>query len=129
MRKVKWIFFAYLALVALIICGVALSFTVIPPRDPETLYGAYGSNMRSFDPVKITDVPTSVVAGHIYECLYNYEYEKRPFTLFPELATAMPQVSADGKTWTIHVKEGIHYFDPNSEIDSWEDVKDAKGKV
>ena len=73
MRKVKWIFFAYLGLVCLIIAGVALSFTLVPPRDLQMLYGAYFSNMRSFDPTKITDVPTSLVAGHIYECLYNYE--------------------------------------------------------
>src|SRR5688572_15142542 len=129
MRKVKWIFFAYLAMVALIIASLAYSFTVVPPRDPHTLYTALYYNIRSLDPPKITDVPTSVVAGHVYECLFNYDYEKRPFTLIPELADGMSQLSEDGKTFTVRIKKGIHYFDPNDQIPGWEPVKDAGGKV
>ncbi|MEA2709648.1 MAG: peptide/nickel transport system substrate-binding protein, partial [Phycisphaerales bacterium] len=100
-----------------------------PPRDPQTLYTALYYNIRSLDPPKITDVPSSLVAGHVYECLYNYDYEKRPFTLVPELAHAMPDLSPDGKTFTVRIKKGIHYFDPNDQIPGWEPVKDAGGKV
>src|SRR4029453_1437119 len=63
------------------------------------------------------------------ECLYNYDYYKRPYTLTPELAEGMPQISADGRMFTIKVKPGIHYFDPSGEIASGEVVKDAKGRV
>jgi len=129
MRKVKWIFFAYMALVAAVVVAIAVSFRLVPARDQHTLYSSYYSNVRSLDPVKITDVPTSVVAGHVYECLYNYDYEKRPYTLIPELAAEMPKLSADGKTFTVQIKKGIHYFDPNDEIPGWEQVKDAAGKV
>ena len=38
MRKVKWIFFAYMAMVALIVCGIGMSFAVVSARDPNTLY-------------------------------------------------------------------------------------------
>ena len=122
-------FFAYLALVALIVVGISLSFTAVPDRDPQTLYVANYYNVRSLDPPKVTDVPTSVIAGHVYECLYNYDYEKRPFTLVPELADGMAQLSEDGKTFTVKIKKGIHYFDPNDQIPGWEQVKDASGKV
>lgn len=30
----------------------------------------------------------------------------------PDLATAMPEVSADGKTWTLHLRSGIRYAPP-----------------
>jgi len=81
MRKVKWIFFAYMAIVALIVCGIALSFAVLPQRDPEALFSTYGSNIRSLDPGKISDVPSAQIGGYIFECLYNYDYYKRPYTL------------------------------------------------
>jgi ABC-type transport system substrate-binding protein len=129
MRKVKWIFFAYMAIVALIVCGIGLSFAVLPERDPYTLFSTYGSNIRSLDPGKISDVPAAQIGGYIFECLYNYDYYKRPYTLVPELAEAMPEFSDGGKTVTIHVKPGIHYFDPAGGIPGWEEVKDAKGRV
>src|SRR4051794_35423711 len=115
MRKVKWIFFAYLALVALIIVGIGASFAFTPARDPGTLYSTYASDIKTLDPAEISDVPSSAIAGQVFECLYNYVYGKTPYTLFPELAAAMPQISADGKTYTIHLRKGIHYFDPDSD--------------
>jgi oligopeptide transport system substrate-binding protein len=129
MRKVKWIFFAYMALVALIIAGIGMSFVVLPDRDPYTLFSTYGSNIRSLDPAKISDVPASQIGGYVFECLYNYDYYKRPYTLVPELAEALPQITDDGKTFTIKIKRGIHYFDPSGGILTWEPVKDASGKM
>jgi peptide/nickel transport system substrate-binding protein len=52
-----------------------------------------------------------------------YQYSGRPTKdggseLRPDLATAMPDVSPDGLTWTIHIRPGIHYAPPlaNQEI-------------
>src|SRR6266545_4646502 len=101
MRKVKWIFFAYLALVALILCGIAVSFGLVPTRDPHTLYLSYASNLKTLDPSNIQDVPGSKVAGQVFETLYNYDYETRPYQLIPEIASELPQVSPDGLTITI----------------------------
>ena len=129
MRKVKWIFFAYMALVALIVCGIGLSFGVVPARDPNTLYSTIVSQVPTLDPPRIQDVPGSEVAGQMFETLYNYDYYKRPITVISELAQALPQTSPDGKTVTIRIKPGIHYFDPHGGITSWEPVTDEKGKV
>src|SRR5678816_1433275 len=100
MRKVKWIFFAYLGLVGLILIGIGASFAFVPPRDPQTLFGTYYSNIRAIDPPRISDVPGSEVAGLLFETLYNYDYYQRPITLTPELAEAMPDISPDGTTVT-----------------------------
>src|SRR5687767_6013382 len=105
MQKVKWIFFGYLALVALVIVGIAVSFGMVPTRDPETLYLAYESNLKTLDPANIQDVPGSKVAGQVFETLYNYDYEQRPYVLIPELAADLPQVSADGLTVTIPIRK------------------------
>jgi ABC-type transport system substrate-binding protein len=129
MRKVKWIFFTYMGVVALILCGIALSFAVVPARDPNTLYTTIVSQVPTMDPPRISDVPGSEVAGHMFETLYNYDYYKRPMTLIPELAASLPETSEDGKTVTVRIKPGIHYFDPHGGIKHWEPVTDEKGKV
>ena len=35
----------------------------------------------------------------------------------PDLATAMPEVSADGKTWTLHLRSGIRYAPPYADLE------------
>src|SRR3954463_12374621 len=100
MRKVKWIFFAYMGLVALILCGIGLSFVVVPARDPNTLYVTIVSQVPTMDPPRISDVPGADIGGYMFETLYNYDYYKRPITVIPELAAALPQTSADGRTVT-----------------------------
>jgi len=129
MRKVKWIFFAYMALVALVLCGIGLSFVLVPARDPNTIYVTITSQVPTMDPPRISDVPGAEVGGFMFETLYNYDYYKRPITVIPELAAALPETSQDGKTVTIHIKPGIHYFDPHGGITKWEPVTDDKGKV
>lgn len=122
-------FFGYLALVALTVLGIAVSFAVVPERDVRTLYTAYGSNIKTLDPGNIGDTTSAGVAGNIFECLYNYAYEDRPYRLIPELAASLPQVSEDGLTVTIEVRRGIHYFDPEAKIPGWERVVGEDGRL
>ena len=55
----------------------------------------------------------------ILRCMVRtlYQYRGRPTDqggseLLPDLATALPDVSADGLTWTIHLRRRIHYAPP-----------------
>jgi oligopeptide transport system substrate-binding protein len=113
MRLTKWIFFAYLAAIAAIIVGIALSFTVKPQRDPHTLYLSYVVNLKSMDPAICNDVDGSAIIGNVYECLLNYKYGvKGPYQLIPQLAAELPQVSPDSRTYTIKLRRGIRFYDP-----------------
>jgi len=47
----------------------------------------------------------------LYDSLYAYKYLKRPYELKPRLAAAMPEISEDGLTYTIRLKEGIRFVD------------------
>src|SRR6266568_1942553 len=107
MRKVKWIFFIYIAIVALLTIGLGVSLSITPPRDPQTLYNVYLANLKSLDPAVC-----NAIIGNVYECLYGYEYPVKPYKLYPQLAADMPKVSEDGLTYTIHLKKGIHFQDP-----------------
>jgi ABC-type transport system substrate-binding protein len=47
----------------------------------------------------------------MFDAPYTLDYLARPFQLKPNTATAMPDVSADGKTWTIRIRPGIYFAD------------------
>jgi oligopeptide transport system substrate-binding protein len=129
MEKTKWFLFGYMTLTALVVLGIAVSFAIVPGRDAQMLYTAYGSNIKTLDPGNIGDTTSSGVAGGIFECLYNYDYEARPYRLIPELAVDMPSISADGMTVTVRLRPGIHYFDPEARIPGWEKLLDGRGRV
>jgi ABC-type transport system substrate-binding protein len=47
----------------------------------------------------------------IFDPLYTYDHLARPMKLVPNTATALPEISPDGKTWTIRIKPGIYFAD------------------
>jgi len=112
MRKVKWIFFAYLALVGGLVVALGISVSITSPRDPQTLYSIYEANLRSLDPAICNDTVGSAILSNVYECLYSYRYPAPPYVLFPQLAEEMPKISEDGLTYTIKLRKGIRFYDP-----------------
>jgi oligopeptide transport system substrate-binding protein len=119
MRKVKWIFFVYVGLIGIltVVFGVAMSFS--PPRDSQTLYNLYLDNLKSLDPAVCNDVLGAAIIANVYECLYGYEYPVKPYKLIPQLADGMPKVSKDGLTYTIALKKGVRFYDPEKR--AWPD--------
>ncbi len=119
MRKVKWVFFGYLGLCLLVVAGIGVSFAITRTRDPNTNYATYGGNIKTLDPAEVSDEGVVALDGYVYECLYNYAYGEDKYRLEPELADGAPVLSPDGKTMTIHVKPGIHFYDPDHVV--WPD--------
>jgi ABC-type transport system substrate-binding protein len=67
--------------------------------------------MKGFDPVKADEEISHVCVINVYDQLYQHHHLKRPLELEPCLAAAMPEVSADGLTYTIRLKPGVFYAD------------------
>jgi len=65
----------------------------------------------NLDPVQGSTLYTDFVIKNIYDTLYSYKYLKRPYELKPNLAVAMPEVSSDGLTYTIRIKQGVEFAD------------------
>lgn len=63
-----------------------------------------------FDPQAIGDTYSATVVTAIFERLYQYDYLGGS-QIVPEVAAAMPEVSDQGRVWTIHVKPGIFFAD------------------
>ena len=63
------------------------------------------AKVKGLDPVNAGDIYSSGEIARVYEGLLEYHYLVRPFKLKPNLAQAMPTVSADGITYTFKIKK------------------------
>lgn len=72
------------------------------------------AKVKGLDPIHADDEYSGTISHAPYENLYQYHYLKRPFTLVPQLASAMPTISKDGKTWTIPLRQGVMFHDDPS---------------
>ena len=80
-------------------------------RPLKVLRVAFRSAETNFDPSNISDLYSRTITPHIFEALYQYDHLARPARIEPLLAQALPEVSADFKTWTIKVRPGIYFAD------------------
>jgi ABC-type transport system substrate-binding protein len=78
---------------------------------PKVLRYAFRVAETGFDPAQINDLYSRTVTPHIFEGLYGYDHLARPARIRPVTADAMPEVSADFRTWTVRVQPGIHFAD------------------
>lgn len=65
----------------------------------------------NLDPVQSAVIYSNFVVLNTYDTLYTYKYLARPYELKPNLATALPEVSEDGLTYTIELKKGVEFID------------------
>ena len=77
----------------------------------KTLRVAFDEAETGFDPAVGGDIYSAYVHRAIFDPLYKYDYLTRPYKLVPNTAAALPEISADGKTWTIKVRPGIYFAD------------------
>jgi len=62
----------------------------------------------TLDPMVSTADLVGIVTQHIFETLYTFDKEWKPT---PLLAESLPEISADGKTYTIKLRSGIKFHD------------------
>lgn len=69
------------------------------------------SDIDTLDPQQWQDAYSRDVGSSIFEALYEWNYLARPPSPSPDTAAGQPEISADGKTWTIRIKPGIFFTD------------------
>ncbi|MDQ3026016.1 MAG: ABC transporter substrate-binding protein [Pseudomonadota bacterium] len=65
----------------------------------------------NFDPAAVSDQYSHNIIHEIFEPPLTYDFLARPAKLKPETAESMPQITDNGKTYTIRLKKGIFYAD------------------
>lgn len=87
----------------------------------------------TFDPMVSTKDVVSIVTQHFVETLYTFD---SGWNIAPLLATDLPEISNDGKTYKIGIREGITFHDGSTmdakdvvaSLNRWLDVA-SRGKL
>ncbi len=69
------------------------------------------AEIKGLDPIFADDAYSSGEVARVYEGLLEYHFLKRPYTLIPNLAESLPEVSKDGSTYTFKIKKGVFFHD------------------
>ena len=91
---------------------LALAATsMAPAADMSKVLRVSSSDITSLDPQQGTDLYSTRITSHIFEGLYQFDYLADPAKVVPNTAAAMPDISEDGRVWTIRLKRGIRFSD------------------
>ncbi len=92
--------------VALVCCG---SSAGTPPASSDTLVVALSDEPDNLNPI-FGDIYGSIYGDHwpIFSSLLDYDQQ---LELTPDLAAALPDVSPDGRTVTVPLREGVRWHD------------------
>jgi len=81
------------------------------PEPSNVLRLAHPEKVKGLDPIYSDDIYVADEASRTYETLFQYHYLKRPYTLIPNLAESLPEISKDGKVYTIRLKKEVLFQD------------------
>ena len=91
---------------------LALLPLVAHAAEPQKVFRyAWQIAETTFDPQKVIDLYSNIANNAMFDTPLAYDYLARPLKLIPNTLTALPDVSVDGKTLTMHVKPGIYFAD------------------
>ncbi len=97
------------ALLALFLLAAAAS---TPAADPAKVFRyAFEIAESTFDPPRVSDLYSNIVNGAMFDTPLHYAYLARPAKLKPNTLEGLPEISADGLTYTFRVRSGIHFAD------------------
>ncbi|MDP3084607.1 MAG: ABC transporter substrate-binding protein [Rubrivivax sp.] len=65
----------------------------------------------NFDPAQITDLYSRTVAAGIFDAPLEFEFLAKPTRMRVNTAAAMPEVSADFRSFTFRIKPGTYFAD------------------
>ena len=97
-----------------LLCTMAVLSLFLPaigsPVEPlKVIRTAYPSAENGFDCAIESDEFTSTLCDSIFDTLLQYDHLARPIRMQPRAALALPEISADGKTYTLRLKRGITF--------------------
>lgn len=82
-----------------------------PAQPPKMMRYAFLVAETGFDPAQISDLYSRVLVANIFEAPLTYDFLARPAKLKAATAAALPEVSADFKTFTFRIRPGIFFAD------------------
>jgi len=77
----------------------------------KVLRVAYLIAETNFDPPSVSDLYSHNIIEEIFEAPLTYDFLARPAKLVPQVLESMPEVTDEGRTYTLHVKKGVYFAD------------------
>ncbi len=65
----------------------------------------------NFDPAFTSDLYSNNIIEEIFEAPLTYDWLARPAKLKPQTLEALPEITDEGKTYTLRLKKGIYFSD------------------
>lgn len=99
---------------AILGCAVGLALSPAAAQQPakgSVITVATIGEPPTLDPVGVTADLVSIITQHMFETLYTFDKE---WKVIPLVASAMPTISADGKTYTIPLRANVKFHDGNA---------------
>ena len=96
------------ALAGVVSCTVAAPARAADPA--KVLRVSMDGEEAGLDPHAVGEVYSLTPISAIFEALYEYDYYGGP-RVVPKTASALPEISNDGRTWRIRIKPGIRFTD------------------
>jgi ABC-type transport system substrate-binding protein len=82
-----------------------------PASRRGTLNWVFRVAETGFDPPQVGDVNSATVLASIFEAPLAYDHLARPVKLRPQVAEALPEVSADFTRFTFRIRPGLFFAD------------------
>ena len=92
--------------------GAAVAAGALAADPGKVVRTAQPSAESKLDPQAESDEASGAINDHIFDSLLEYDYLARPAKLMARAASAIPETSANGTVFVLHVKPGI-YFTPD----------------
>src|SRR5437868_3613979 len=81
------------------------------PAAQKVLRVAFLITETNFDPAAVSDLYSNNIIEEIFDAPLTYDFLARPAKLKPQTLEAMPDVTDNGRTYTLRLKKGIYFAD------------------
>src|ERR1700716_2121673 len=78
---------------------------------PKILRVTFQVAETGFDPVRVHDYYSGTIIEAIFDPLLTYDYLARRAKLVVNTAEALPEISADGRSYVFRIRKGIYFAD------------------
>ena len=103
--------FVRAALLPVAFASVLAAPALAAPDMNKVVREVFPAAETGFDPAAVHDLYSATLIQGIFETLYTYDYLARPSKVVPLAADGMPQITDNGRTWTVKLKKGIRFAD------------------
>ena len=90
-------------------CALMLALPAFAADPDKVIRHVFPAAETGFDPAGAQDLYSGTIEQAIFETLLTYDYLARPAKIVPLVAETLPQITDNGRTYTIKIRKGIHF--------------------